>query len=781
MFMRKFDSLISISSLALLVFLYFADVLFSSNVFSFRDLSRYYYPFRFFAFSEIKSGNFPFWNPYVGSGHPLFAALQSVVLYPISIIYLLSDFDSAFNYFIIFHVFLGGLFFYLLMRDLKFNHISSCISGISFMFGGYLIAVINLTTTLAAAIWFPLVFLFYNRALNNKKLLELLLSSIFLGFMFLGGEPTPMYATIFILGVYSVLHMLKEKNVWVRVPVTYIVFILVFMLLFSFQILPMVELIKLSNRGGSSFEGASYWSFPPRDLINLIMPFFYGPLHFREDTPMRQDWLLLSYVGVIPLLLFFIGLFFRRDEYSNYFKLVFFLGLLFVFGKFTPVYKLFYNYVPGFGLIRYPVKFFFLSAVSFSFLAGVGWQEYYDRLKSSDQKFKKFIKRLFLAGFMASIVFFTIYIFKKQIFSCVFNYIDALKSADDEHKLKYFTVFSVNLYNFRRVLLFFIVGVLLLFVGAKTRIKLGAVGAFVLLLSFVDLYGGKNIDVNPVISKKVLHKETPNIAFLKNDRNMFRIYTSSKMNKENEVLRGNEYEEAFAVAMDHLASNRLVEFGIYDARGYFSIHNINYCKVINVMDTAPSPSSTNLLNMLNVKYILTPEEIDDKRCKLVNTNLNSSLYENLDVLPRAYLVNSFTVIKNEGEIAEKMKKKEFNPAKEVILEEDPVLNCTEGEEGERERVEIIKYKANGVEIDVNIKDKPKTLVLADNYYPGWQVFVDGKKDKIYKANFVLRGVYLNTGKHRVEFIFRPVSFTKGVMISLVSLLIVIILAVRQFI
>ncbi|MFH1442235.1 MAG: hypothetical protein ABIH18_09405, partial [Candidatus Omnitrophota bacterium] len=361
--MKNFRWLMAILLLAGLLVIYFSDVLFSDKIFSFRDLSRYYYPLRLFAFSQLKAGSFPFWNPYIGSGHPLFATVQSVVLYPLSVIYLLSDYNFAFNFFIVFHIFLGGVFFYLLMRDLKFSHLSGLISAVVFMFSGYLIAVINLTTTLAAAIWFPLVFLFYNRALTRGKFIYIVLSAVILGFMFLGGEPTPMYATIVLLAVYSVVFILKPVScVIARTPTLrrgtkqsyykdflkiFAIFfgmLLILILLFSFQILPFIELVKLSNRSQSLFSDSTYWSFPLRDVINFIMPFFYGPLHYQGDTPLRQDWLLLAYLGIIPLILFFIAVLFRKDSYSSFFKGVFIVGLILIFGRFTPLYKLFYKF-----------------------------------------------------------------------------------------------------------------------------------------------------------------------------------------------------------------------------------------------------------------------------------------------------------------------------------------------------------------------------------------------------------------------------------------------------
>ena len=43
-------------------------------------------------------------------------------------------------------------------------------------------------------------------------------------------------------------------------------------------------------------------------------------------------------------------------------------------------------------------------------------------------------------------------------------------------------------------------------------------------------------------------------------------------------------------------------------------------------------------------------------------------------------------------------------------------------------------------------------------------------DKIYKANFVLRAIYLTPGAHTIRFAFDPFSFKLGLSISLATLL-----------
>jgi len=344
----------------------------------------------------------------------------------------------------------------------------------------------------------------------------------------------------------------------------------------------------------------------------------------------------------------------------------------------------------------------------------------------------------------------------------------------------------VDFFNIRRLILLFVLGSLFLFIGVNKVKKIAWVGSAVIILIFIDLFGGKNIEVNPVIDKETFHSRTPNIVFLQKDKSLFRVYTSPAMNKLNETLRGNSYEEAFKASIDSLCPNRLIEYKLNDARVYCSIHNLAYSKVLNISDTAPFPSSTNILNMLNVKYIITPKQMADKRSKLVNKGINCFVYENLDCLPRAYLVDNYLVLEKELDIAGKLKSKEFNPKKVVIVEEEPIkpgfkscVSITEDGADKKEHVEILSYTAQEIIIGVNVLNKPKFLVLADNYYPGWQVYVDSSLQKLYKVNYALRGVYLAPGRHLVKFVFNPVSFKLGVLVSLLTL-VASVIAIARF-
>ena len=105
----------------------------------------------------------------------------------------------------------------------------------------------------------------------------------------------------------------------------------------------------------------------------------------------------------------------------------------------------------------------------------------------------------------------------------------------------------------------------------------------------------------------------------------------------------------------------------------------------------------------------------------------------------------------------------FYPHKEALVETDEAPALEEGEGS----CEVIDYQPNKITIETN-SESNKFLVLSETYYPGWRAYVDGKAEKIYKTNGVLRGIFIPKGKHFVEFVYKPLSFKFGAMISLIT-------------
>lgn len=81
---------------------------------------------------------------------------------------------------------------------------------------------------------------------------------------------------------------------------------------------------------------------------------------------------------------------------------------------------------------------------------------------------------------------------------------------------------------------------------------------------------------------------------------------------------------------------------------------------------------------------------------------------------------------------------------------------------------IVAYSNPKVTVRASL-NSAGVLVLVDSFYPGWRVTVDGREEEILQANFFFRGVLLSEGEHLVEFRYQPLSFTVGLIISLMTL------------
>jgi hypothetical protein len=116
----------------------------------------------------------------------------------------------------------------------------------------------------------------------------------------------------------------------------------------------------------------------------------------------------------------------------------------------------------------------------------------------------------------------------------------------------------------------------------------------------------------------------------------------------------------------------------------------------------------------------------------------------------------------------------------VILELEgqrppPDLGSEAGTPG---RVEINEYGLNHVMMTADMRTDG-FVVLADTYYPGWRATVDGKRTPVYRADYMLRSVYLPAGEHEITFSFVPLDFIVGGLAGVVTLVACIILYVRN--
>ena len=148
------------------------------------------------------------------------------------------------------------------------------------------------------------------------------------------------------------------------------------------------------------------------------------------------------------------------------------------------------------------------------------------------------------------------------------------------------------------------------------------------------------------------------------------------------------------------------------------------------------------------------------------------VYENMTVLPRAWLATDAVVMKPE-DILKTIKTsvlpngKNYAPAQTVLVEE-PLAPIA--------KPDATGYAYVGSFTDTTMEVRTSSgsesyLVTSDTWYPGWQATVDGVPASIFRANYALRGVRVPAGRHIVRFEYRPKMLFVGMAISVFCMVI----------
>ena len=151
------------------------------------------------------------------------------------------------------------------------------------------------------------------------------------------------------------------------------------------------------------------------------------------------------------------------------------------------------------------------------------------------------------------------------------------------------------------------------------------------------------------------------------------------------------------------------------------------------------------------------------------------VYKNINVLPRAFVVYD-VVNANDFETAlDKMDTPQFDPSQMAVVENLPSALTASINQNKRMTQKGEAQLVSSGQTNVVVKaDAPGLLVVTDQYYPGWEAFVDGEPVPTYAVDGIFRGVFLEKGSHMIKFIYRPLTFVIGGIISAVSLLITIV-------
>lgn len=156
-----------------------------------------------------------------------------------------------------------------------------------------------------------------------------------------------------------------------------------------------------------------------------------------------------------------------------------------------------------------------------------------------------------------------------------------------------------------------------------------------------------------------------------------------------------------------------------------------------------------LLTLFSIRYVLSHKPID--HTTLVQTATIDDpwtriyVYENVHALPRTYRTRNLSLVKSLTDTREAVKEKSFVPGASALVEEP---------------------------LDLTGRS---LQVIQQAWYPGWTAYVDSKKERVIPVNIRMSGVVVPDGDHEVTLRYEPVSFSRGLRISIITAIIMILI------
>jgi uncharacterized membrane protein YfhO len=702
------------------------------------DIVNFFYPLYNHAYDVLSNGVFPYWNSLILSGYPLAANPQFSPFYLFNPLFTFLPAATAFGFSYLLHIFLGGTFMYCLSKHLGLSRVSSFLSAIIFIFGAFISSHIYAGhyTLVCAAIWFPLLFLLFDVALTKKSLIWGMAAGVILGIQLMTGHIQVTYISLIALGVYLIYKLffiIKEKDYQniLKPIVIMVVLLLVGVLLSAVKLFPMYEYSIYSTRTeGLNYHDATSYSLTPKLLSLLFLNPWAGPSWATTEMQNFGFWEYSSYIGVLTLFLVVIGISFSgRNKNIIFFSLLLAVSIVLALGEYTAFYWILYKLIPGFDAFRAPARFIMLFGFAVAVLAGYGFD--YLREKLTREQVSKILIILvtILATLIALITIMAIFPIAK---------------------------YQAVLISLIILAILIISSVCIIYLRVKNRLSGKYFNVTVISFIILDLwfFHMPFIDVKPVTD---IYQTPSYVSYLQEHSQGYRVYDPENI-----------------ITLNHSMTYGISEINGYDATAlnpYSEFMGNNVGVIGSSYEKEPTASAIanlgeNKLSLLNVKYVLSSKPLENSNFTLAYSDSGVYIYEYMNALPQAFIVHNAEVISSGNDALARIKDTTFDVRKEIILLENPtnisLLNASGVDE-------VLLTEQSAQEILINVSNTtPGFLVLSTSWYPCWKVYVDGKPSELYKTDYVLMSVFLDSGNHNVNFVYEDQTFRIGILVSCVT-------------
>ncbi|MFT5964955.1 MAG: hypothetical protein ACI9L6_001710, partial [Flavobacterium sp.] len=216
-------------------------------------------------------------------------------------------------------------------------------------------------------------------------------------------------------------------------------------------------------------------------------------------------------------------------------------------------------------------------------------------------------------------------------------------------------------------------------------------------------------------------------------------------------------------------------FRVFEVSGNFSSARASYFhksiggyhaakprRVQQLFDYQISKNNMEVLNMLNVKYIIQTNK-EGKQFPTINPNANGN----------AWFVNDVKLVNKANDEMKMLDK--IDTKKAAIFNIHLYGNKFKNARLKRNldttgTIKIQEYKPNYIKYNSSNSHEGLAVFSEIYYENGWNAYIDGKKTDHFPVDYVLRALVVPAGDHTIEFKFEPQVIKTGSIITVISVI-----------
>ena len=679
-------------------------------------------------------------------------------------------------------LFLYLLTMYILLMVLKIPWRIAVLGSIAFAFSTYLLIILQVghNTKALAISYIPLVVAGLLLLKQHKLLPGFLVCLLAISLQIRANHYQMTYYMLILLGIYFIVYLVDSyrKND-VKDFITYMsLFVLAGILSLGLNapnILSTYDYSKYSTRSqselklnpdgtekeistGLDYDYITQYSYGIFESLNLIAPRVQGGASSEdvgEDSdlyeflidnnvpkPQAESFIKSvptywgsqpileapAYIGASIAFLFILSLFVVKGPFKWWLLISFILSLLLSWGKNFPLLtNLFIDYVPFYNKFRAVSSIQVILEFAVPLLAVIGLNKF---LADADLKN---IRRSFA---IFSVPLIILFLFSGSL-SFVGLYDNYYSNGYGQEIFNQIIEERKNIFNKDVLRALLIGGIIFLTLRFSKSIGRNFTFLIVSIIVFVDLYS---------VNRRYIDKD----LFIDKSINTYQL---SEI--DNEILLDTLDYRVFNLSTG--LSNASSSYYHNSLNGY---HAAKLRRFQEYYDYLTFHDNEKLFNSLNVKYLIGKDDQDQDQ-----------LYVNPDALGNAWAVDSLLVLDNPDELLNKLK--DTNISKIALGLKNSIPKDLPKIFNSKDLIEIEKVKNSSSHLTYNYNAlSDQLIVFSEIYYPsGWEVFVDGEKSNFFDVNYLLRGMLIPKGKHKIEFYFSPKIVNTGINIRIITIII----------